>query len=138
MRFVKVSQGEISKIRNLYEGVMSYASHGLFFREGLYLGEEMAKIAGKTPDEFIHVISNVLIGRGWVDSVTFENDQIIVKGCIEVSEDDSSGLETCHKMRGILSKVCEIFLQQKVMIVETECESLGAENCVFKIQKEGL
>jgi predicted hydrocarbon binding protein len=137
MRFVKVSQDEITKIRNLYEGVMSYASHGLFFREGLYLGEEMARIAEKTPDEFIHVISNVLIGRGWVDSVSFENDRIIVKGCIEVSGEEGSGLETCHRVRGILSKVLEIFMQQKVNIVEAECQSLGAENCVFKIEKEG-
>ncbi len=137
MRFVKVSQDEIAKIRNLYEGVMSYASHGLFYREGLFLGEEMAKIAEKTPDEFIHVISNVLVGRGWVDSISFENDRIIVKGCIEVSKDDGTGLETCHRLRGILSKVLEIFMQQQVRIVETECETLGAENCVFKIEKEG-
>jgi predicted hydrocarbon binding protein len=137
MRFVKVSQDEIAKIRNLYEGVMSYASHGLFYREGIYLGEEMVKIAAKTPDEFIHVISNVLVGRGWVDSISFGNDRIIVKGCIEVSEDDGTGLETCHRLRGILSKVLEIFMQQKIKIVEAECESLGAENCVFKIEKEG-
>ncbi len=137
MRFVKVSQHEIAKIRNLYEGVMSYASHGLFYREGLYLGEEMARIAEKTPDEFIHVISNVLVGRGWVDTIAFENDRILVKGCIEVCEDDGTGLETCHRMRGILSKILEIFMQQRVKIIECECESLGAENCVFKIVKEG-
>jgi predicted hydrocarbon binding protein len=136
MRFVKVSQNEIAKIRNLYEGVMSYASHGLFYREGLYLGEEMSKIAEKTPDEFIHVISNVLVGRGWVDSIVFENDRIVVRGCIEVTEDDGTGLQTCHRMRGILSKIIEIFMQQKVKIIETECESLGSESCVFKIQKE--
>ena len=137
MRFVKVSQIEITKIRNLYEGVMSYASHGLFYREGLYLGEEMSKIAEKTPDEFIHVISNVLVGRGWVDSIDFENDRIIVKGCIEITEDDGSGLETCHRMRGILSKILEIFMQQKIKIIEIECQSLGSEHCVFKIKKEG-
>ncbi len=136
MRFVKVSQNEIAKIRNLYEGVMSYASHGLFYREGLYLGEEMSKIAEKTPDEFIHVISNVLVGRGWVDSISFENDKVVVRGCIEVTEDDGTGLHTCHRMRGILSKIIEIFMQQKVKIIEIECESLGAECCVFKIQKE--
>ena len=115
---------------------MSYASHGLFYREGLYLGEEMSKIAEKTPDEFIHVISNVLVGRGWVDSIVFENDRIVVRGCIEVTEDDGTGLQTCHRMRGILSKIIEIFMQQKVKIIETECESLGHECCVFKIQKE--
>lgn len=136
MRFVKISQSEISKIRNLYEGVMSYASHGLFFREGLYMGEEISRIANKTPDEFIQVVSNILVGRGWVEKITFESDRIVLKGCIEVSQ-DVSDMETCHRMRGILSRICEIFMNQKVSCVEVECESLGDENCVFTIEKEG-
>jgi predicted hydrocarbon binding protein len=136
MRFVKISQSEIAKIRNLYEGVMSYASHGLFYREGLYLGEEISRIANKTPDEFVDVVSNILIGRGWIEKITFENDRIVVEGCIEVT-DDGDGMETCHRMRGILSKICEIFMQQNVRCIEVECQSLGDENCVFIIEKEG-
>ncbi|MFQ5884491.1 MAG: V4R domain-containing protein [Thermoplasmata archaeon] len=136
MRFVKISQDEIAKIRNLYEGVMSYASHGLFYHEGLYLGEGISKIANKTPEEFIHVVSNILIGRGWAQKITFENDRIVVEGSIEVTE-DGMGMETCHRMRGILSKVCEIFMKQKVKVIEAECQSLGDENCVFIIEKEG-
>lgn len=136
MRFVKISQDEISKIRNLYEGVMSYASHGLFYREGLYLGEGITKIADRTPDEFIHVVTNVLVGRGWAEKISFESDRIIVEGSIEVTE-DGMGMETCHRMRGILSKVCEIFMKQNVRVIEVKCQSLGNENCVFMIEKEG-
>jgi hypothetical protein len=45
MKFVKLSQSEYEAIRKLYEGVMSQACYGLFFREGMILGDEVSKIA---------------------------------------------------------------------------------------------
>ena len=42
-RLVKISQEELDSVRKLYESVMSYACHGLFFREGMVLADEIVK-----------------------------------------------------------------------------------------------
>ena len=46
-RFVKISQNEFVSVRKLYESVMSYACHGLFFREGMVLAEGVTAVQDK-------------------------------------------------------------------------------------------
>ena len=48
MRYVKLNQSELHKIKELYEGVMSHACHGLFFKEGSVIGSDMAAEALRT------------------------------------------------------------------------------------------
>ncbi|MFQ5553244.1 MAG: hypothetical protein ACE5EW_05960, partial [Thermoplasmata archaeon] len=69
MRFVKISQPEIEAVRQLYESVMSYACHGLFFREGLSLGRDIAEMAAKGED-FFDACRRILIARGWAEDIT--------------------------------------------------------------------
>ena len=52
MRFVRISQTEMEKIRRLYESVMSKASHGLFYREGNTFGREIVKMAGENSENY--------------------------------------------------------------------------------------
>jgi len=72
MKFVKLSQAEFDEIRKLYEGVMAQACYGLFFREGMILGDEISKIALQEPEKYFETCANLLRARGWVDNIVFQ------------------------------------------------------------------
>jgi predicted hydrocarbon binding protein len=132
MRFVKISTDDLIKIRKLYEGLMSHACHGLFFREGLELGQEYSESATESGGEYFSAIKNILKFRGWVKDISFNRKNIIVEGSAESNPDHD--VETCHRLRGILHKVIEIHYLRKIKTIETECESLGNERCIFNYE----
>jgi predicted hydrocarbon binding protein len=131
MRFVKISQSEVRDIRELYEGVMSQACYGLFYREGKIIGREITDIVSKSGEDFFVISKKLLKGRGWVDDISFTKDKAEVKGSIEVSKSNSP---TCHRLRGIISNIYEAYLQRKVYCKEVKCESSGGNKCVFEIE----
>jgi predicted hydrocarbon binding protein len=134
MKFVKLSQSEFEQIRKLYEGVMSQACYGLFFREGMILGEEMAKIASQEPEKFFEVCANLLRARGWVDNIVFQESTAVAEGSIESGQADSA---TCHRLRGIVRKVYESQTHRRLHCEEIECVSKGDKHCVFKLESVG-
>src|SRR2546427_715516 len=83
---------------------MSYACHGLFFREGMVLAEEVTKnlALGEDPLEFG---KEVILERGWAEDVSFTDSGARVRGSIEAMP--GGDVETCHRLRGILSKLLE-------------------------------
>ncbi len=91
---------------------MSYACHGLFFREGMVLAEEVTK--------------NLALGE---DPLEFGKKVILERG---ISGGD---VETCHRLRGILSKLLEAKTKHRVRLAEVECVSTGGRECVF--EREG-
>src|SRR6266571_7444488 len=105
MRYVRISQDEFSSVRKLYESVMSYACHGLFFREGQAIADGVAKEVEPSEDLLVGA-RRVLIARGWVEDVQFSPSQVRVRGSIEVSP--GSEAETCHRLRGILTRLFEL------------------------------
>jgi predicted hydrocarbon binding protein len=125
---VKISQGEFTSVRKLYESVMSYACHGLFFREGTVLADEIAREAEEGED-LLPAARKVLIARGWVEDVQFTDGGARVRGSIESSP--GSEAETCHRLRGILSRLTEIATKARARLSEVECASTGAKECVF-------
>ncbi len=131
-RVVKVSQQELDSVRKLYESVMSYACHGLFFREGMVLAEELMKSMpqGKDPLDYGR---EAVLDRGWAEEVLFTDRGARVRGSIEVSP--GSDMETCHRLRGLLSRMLEAKARQRVRLNEVECVSTGAKECVF--EREG-
>lgn len=131
-RVVKVSQPEIDAVRKLYESVMSYACHGLFFREGMVLAEEILKEAPPAKD-LLEFGRQVILERGWAEDVLFTDAGAKVRGSIEASP--GSDIETCHRLRGILSKILEAKAKHRVRLNEVECVSTGARECVF--EREG-
>ncbi len=135
MRFVKISQTELQDIKNLYEGVMSQACHGLFFREGAVLGKEIADISSKNRDNYFSTASRLLKARGWVEEIKFEEEKATAKGSFEVIE--GAGNPTCHRLRGIVREIYENYLHTKVQCTEEKCISQGNENCIFEIKKMG-
>ncbi len=128
-RFVKISQQEFDSIRRLYESVMSYACHGLFFREGMSLADEMVKALAPGQDPLV-AAKAMILERGWAEDVLFTESGARVRGSIEVSP--GSEMETCHRLRGILSKLLETKAKHRVRLAEVECMSTGARECVFE------
>jgi predicted hydrocarbon binding protein len=135
MKFVKYSQSEFEEIRRLYEGVMAQACHGLFFREGMILGEEISKIALQEPEKYFEICANLLRAKGWVDNIVFQETSAVVEGSFEVS--GSSGETTCHRLRGMIRKMYEGQLRKRVHCEEIECSSRGDKQCIFKIEPLG-
>jgi len=131
MRYVKLNQGEIRKIKELYEGVMSHACHGLFFKEGSVVGSDMADEALKDRARFHERAAQVLKERGWVEGITFRDGEVIVTGSIEVVPSD---IPTCHRLRGILREFYERFKGSRVKCTEEACASLGQSECRFRIE----
>jgi len=132
MKFVKISQPEFESLRKLYEGVMSYACHGLFFREGNELGAQIASLV-KEDEDFFETTRKLLVGRGWVEDIEFGEGEVRAKGSVEVSKGNE--METCHRLRGIISKLYEIHKKEKVRFTEVECESTGSDKCLFKMEE---
>ena len=116
----------------MYESVMSYACHGLFFREGMVLAEEVTKnlALGEDPLEFG---KKVILERGWAEDVSFTDSGARVRGSIEAMP--GGDVETCHRLRGILSKLLEAKTKHRVRLAEVECVSTGGRECVF--EREG-
>ena len=131
-RLVKISQEELDSVRRLYESVMSYACHGLFFREGMVLADEFVKDLAPNQD-LLAAGRQMILDRGWAEDVLFTDTGARVRGSIEVSP--GSEMETCHRLRGILSKMIEAKGKQRVRLSEVECVSTGAKECVF--EREG-
>lgn len=131
MRYVKVNQGELRKIMELYEGVMSHACHGLFFKEGSVIGADMAEEALKDRAHFHQRAAEILKERGWLEDVRFSDHEVVVKGSIEVVPSD---IPTCHRMRGILREFYERFKGARVQCTEEACASVGQPECRFRIE----
>ncbi len=128
---MKISQPEIEAVRRLYESVMSYACHGLFFREGLSLGADIAEMAAKAGD-YYESCRRILIGRGWVEDITLGSEEVKVAGSIEASP--GVGEETCHRLKGIISKIYEAEKSKRLKFAEVKCVSKGAPECVFRVE----
>jgi len=132
-RHVMISQEELKDIRELYEGVMSNASHGLFFKEGSIIGIGIASIANRDRKTYFDTCQRVLRDKNWVKEIEFHDDTVTVQGSIEASSGDQP---TCHRLRGIIRKIYEVYMDKKIYCQETECESIGSGRCTFKISTE--
>ena len=131
-RYVKIDQTELRQIKELYEGVMSHACHGLFFKEGSVIGVDMAEEALKERARFFERAAHVLVERGWVEEIKFTDQEVVAKGSIEVSPSD---IPTCHRLRGILREFYERFKGARVKCTEEVCASTGPKECRFRVEE---
>jgi predicted hydrocarbon binding protein len=130
-RGIKLRREELVEIKRLYETVMTFASHGMFYRSGRIIGDRLIRTSGT---ELLR-LKESLIKEGWVTDINFEGDTITVVGSIEVSNSDSP---TCHMLRGLLAKVFEERSGKDVYCHERKCSSKGDDKCVFVIDTEVL
>jgi predicted hydrocarbon binding protein len=128
-RAIKLRKEELIATKKLYETVMTFAAHGLFYRSGRLIGERIAKTIGTD----VNSLKQYLIDEGWVLDIEFEGDTVIAKGSIEASESD---VPTCHMLRGLLSKFFEEKIGRDVYCHERSCQSKGDEYCVFTLDAE--
>lgn len=126
---MKISEEELDSVRRLYESVMSYACHGLFFREGMALADELIKGAGEGKDPLVEGRA-AIVERGWAEDVMFADANARVRGSIEAAP--GGDMETCHRVRGILSRLLEMKLKRRVRLHEIECVSTGGRECRFE------
>src|SRR5712692_9796921 len=108
---------------------MSYACHGLFFREGMVLAEDVTRNLPLGEDP-LEAGKQVILERGWAEYVLFTDTGARVRGSIEAMP--GCDVETCHRLRGILSKVDAAQPRHRVRLAEVECLSTGARECVFE------
>ena len=132
MRSVKIDQAELRQIKELYEGVMSHACHGLFFKEGSVIGSDMAEEALKDRAHYFEKAGQILKERGWVEEIAFTDHEVTAKGSIEVAPSD---IPTCHRLRGILREFYERFKGGRVKCTEEMCASTGGAECRFRIEE---
>ncbi|MDH4123550.1 MAG: hypothetical protein OEV21_05670 [Thermoplasmata archaeon] len=137
MRFVKLSQREYKQIRKLYESVMSQACYGLFYREGMILGDEMALIAQQESEEYWEVCSKLLRAKGWIEDAKFEDGLVTITGSIEALDAEDSTKAACHRMRGIIRKLYEGCYHKRMHCEEIQCVAKGDKQCIFKIEEGG-
>lgn len=130
-RAIKLRKDELVEIKKLYETVMTFASHGMFYRSGRIVGSRLVKATGTD----LNRVRDALMKEGWVSDIAFEGDTVNVAGSIEASNSDSP---TCHMLRGVLAKVFEERTGKDVYCHERKCVSKGDERCVFIIDSEVL
>jgi len=130
-RSIRMRKEELVEIKKLFETVMTFASHGMFYRSGRIMGDRLIKVAGSD----LNKVRDALIREGWASDISFEGDTISVLGSIEASNSDSP---TCHMLRGILAKVFEERTGKDVYCHERKCLSKGDDKCVFVIDTEVL
>ncbi|MEW5937485.1 MAG: V4R domain-containing protein [Candidatus Thermoplasmatota archaeon] len=131
-KFVKYAKEDIEGIKTMYESVMTFASHGLFFRTGKIVGRRIAEHALKER-EYFDKVADALRSEGWVDHISFDNSEIRTRGSIETHHGEEC---TCHMLRGIIASVYEMKGAEKPYCREVDCESKGAKECVFLIDHE--
>ena len=132
MRYVKLNQAELHKIRDLYEGVMSHACHGLFFKEGSVVASDMVEEALKDRSHFYQRAAEILKERGWIEEITLRDREVVARGSIEVAPSD---IPSCHRLRGILREFYERFKGTRVKCTEEACASVGQPECRFRIEE---
>lgn len=130
-RAVKLRKDELVEIKRLYETVMTFASHGMFYRSGRVIGARIVKMAGSD----LGRVREAMIREGWVMDIDFDGDVVTATGSIESSSADAPN---CHFLRGILAKVFEERTGKDVYCHERKCLSKGDEKCVFVIDTEVL
>jgi predicted hydrocarbon binding protein len=130
-RAIRLRREELVEIKRLYETVMTFASHGMFYRSGRIVGDRIIRSSGTD----LLRVKESLIREGWVTNIDFEGDTITVVGSIEVTNSDSP---TCHMLRGLLAKVFEERSGKDVYCHERKCVSKGDDKCVFVIDTEVL
>src|SRR2546422_7412755 len=107
---------------------MSYACHGLFFREGMVLAEEVTKnlALGDDPLEFGR---KVILERGWAEEVSFTDSGARGRGSIEAMP--GGAVEPGHRLRGLLPKLLESKTNHRVRLAQVQRVSTDGRECAF-------
>lgn len=142
-RTLKMSRIEFLERKKLLSDVVGKAHINLMFREGYIKGKSIIKKCGvpidmndqmeimKFKKEFLEKASACLKEENLVNHAMLTNKVAIITGGIEV---EFCNKPSCHFMRGILSKIYEIYHGERVICKEVGCECVNNKNCIFHIE----
>src|SRR5207244_1183081 len=71
--------------------------------------------------------TKLILERGWAEEVSFTDSGARVRGSIEAMP--GADMETCHRLRGLQSKLLEAKTKQRVRPLELEFISPGPRPC---------
>ena len=137
----KIEKKEIIGIKKLINSILGKSARGLFYSMGQIIGKNIAEEGNNGDREkFFKNVGNIISERNLVKSISFDNNLITVTGSIEVIKNNrkSTDGDKCHILRGVIVALYETFYNRKMYCEEIECESLGSDRCVFKIEKEAF
>lgn len=127
---------EVRALRQLLEGVMTLASHGILFRFGQTLGASIVKEAKAQGGPVEASALKALQDRGWLTGAQAFPQRVQVTGSVEAEPEPRGGEPTCHILRGVLQRVLEESRGPHA-VREVECQSAGASACVFEVVQGG-
>jgi len=132
MRYISISQSELQEIKRLHESILSKSSGGLFYSIGRRFGENIVKEI-QDRDRFFEEVARILKERNIVEDISFDEKTVTVNGSIEVRKVD---YPACDILRGILVALYREYYGKKVYCEENQCESTGADKCIFEMREE--
>ena len=84
-------------------------------------------------DRFFEEAARILKDRNIVEDISFDEKTVTVTGSIEVRKEDHP---TCDVLRGMLQALYRAYYGKKVYCEEIQCESTGADKCIFEMREE--
>ncbi|OYT55000.1 MAG: hypothetical protein B6U72_00650 [Candidatus Altiarchaeales archaeon ex4484_2] len=141
MESIQLEREEILEIKKLINSILGKSARGLFYSIGQIIGRNIAKKAmNKNREKYFNKAGDIILKRNIAEFISFEGDVITTKNCVEVLDEKkiASDANKCHIMRGLIVALYEVYQNKKRYCEELECQSLGAERCVFKIEKEAF
>lgn len=141
-RTLKITKEEYIEIKKLLSNEFGNISKTILFRKGYIKGKNIIKKIGIPIDlrnegrifnfriNFFKKISEYLIEENLVNSVLLEDESAIISGSFEL---EFSKVPNCDFIRGVLTKIYEIYHGERVICKEVGCESINNKNCVFNI-----
>ncbi len=141
MESIQLEKEEILEIKKLINSILGKSARGLFYSIGQVIGRNIARESmDRDRNRYFKKAGDIILKRNMAKFVSFDEDTIIIKNCVEVLDGKKAASDTnkCHIMRGLIVALYEVYQNKKRYCEELECQSLGAERCVFKIEKEIL
>ncbi|MEA1924572.1 MAG: V4R domain-containing protein [Candidatus Altiarchaeota archaeon] len=141
MKSIQLEKKELLEIKKLINSILGKSARGLFYSIGQIIGRNIArKATNKNREKYFNKASELILEKNIAEFVSFEGDIITTKNCVEILDEKktASDANKCHIMRGLIVALYEAHQNKKRYCEEVECQSLGAERCVFKIDEEML
>ncbi|OYT26532.1 MAG: hypothetical protein B6U97_03645 [Candidatus Altiarchaeales archaeon ex4484_96] len=141
MATIELEKEEILEIKKLINSILGKSARGLFYSMGQIIGKNIASRAmNENREAFFSKAGELIIQRKLAERISFEGDIVSTQNGVEIiyEREQPTDSNKCHIMRGLIVALYEKYESSKRYCEEMECQSLGTERCVFKIEKEML
>lgn len=142
-RALKIEKSEYIEIKKLLYNELGIIYKTILFRKGYIKGKSIIKECNIPIDirddrrihdfrqEFFKNVCRYLIEENLVINALLKEDSAIINGSFEL---DVCKKPSCDFIRGVLTKIYEIYYGERVICKEVACEAINNRNCVFIIE----